>query len=97
MLENQVSPHEDGVEISSFSADIDIVALYGQAARALEIVTIGSTPTIAVETVGSRKRATTRAFTGLTAKLFLGGERGLQVTKILASGTADVTLVRVWL
>jgi hypothetical protein len=95
---NEICPHEDGIELTDFSQDIDILKTYGQPARALEIVTVGANPTIVVETVGSARASTptTRTYTALAAG-FLGGYRGLQVRKIVATGTANVTKARVWL
>jgi|WetSurMetagenome_2_1015567.scaffolds.fasta_scaffold905420_1 hypothetical protein len=90
---NEICPHEDGIEVTDFSADIDIQTTYGQVcARAVEIVTVGATPTIAVVT----GKGQSRTYTALAAG-FLGGSRGLQVRKILATGTSNVTKARIWL
>jgi hypothetical protein len=93
---NEVCPHEDGIEITDLSADIDLVTTYGQAVRAIEIVT-ATTGTLVVTTSRSGRLGVNRTFTQLAAGTWLGGQRGLNVTKIVASGTSNVTRLRVWL
>jgi hypothetical protein len=95
---NEVGPFEDGIELTDFSADIDIYALFGQEARAIEVVA-ASNGSLVVVTPGSARQdtPTTRTFAALAAGTWIGGNRGLQVSKIVASGTTGVTRIRVWL
>jgi hypothetical protein len=95
---NADCPHEDGIEYTDLSSDIDFVALFGQPVRAVEIVT-ATTGTLVVYTMKSGRLATpaTRTFTALAAGSWLGGVRGLNVAKIVASGTTGITKIRVWL
>lgn len=94
----QIGASEDGVELTDFTQDIDLFARFGQAVRAVEIVTATS-GTLVVETPGSASESTptTRTFTGLASGAYLGGRNGLQVNKIIATGTSGITKIWVWL
>jgi hypothetical protein len=95
---NSDSPHEDGIEYSDLSTDIDLVAAFGQPVRAIEIVA-ASSGTLVVTTTRSGRLPTpaNRTFTALAAGNWIGGPRGINVAKIVASGTSGVTKIRVFL
>jgi len=91
---DSIQPGDDVIEYSSFGADINFVALFGQPVRRIDIVTAGS-GAIVLKTRGGQAAAspTNRTLTGL-----LDGDKigPVQVLAIIASGTS-VTKVRVYI
>ena len=92
-----ISPAFDVKEFTNFGADIDLTSsthsYMKRPARAITIVTVGAAPTIVLQMVDPNGAPLNRTLTSLTA-----GEKleALQIRKIIASGTADVTKVRVY-
>lgn len=91
-----ISPAFDVKEFTDFSADLDLMSATHswtkRPARAITIVTVGAAPTLVLQMVNPGA-VTNRTLTGLTA-----GEKleAIQVRKIIATGTADVTKIRVY-
>jgi hypothetical protein len=92
-----VSPAFDVKEFTSFAGDIDLTSAthsyMKRPARAITIVAVGAAPTLVLQMVDPNGAPLNRTLTALTA-----GEKlePIQVRKIIASGTADITKVRVY-
>lgn len=89
MRSDQISPPRLLKEYTDFSQDIDLVAASPEkdsAAVFIRVITVGATPALAVTTVA----AGSGPLTPIAGETIPGRFR-----KILASGTSDVTRVRV--
>ena len=78
------------IDTSALTGDVDLIAIggHGSAARGVRVLTVGSTPTLAL--------ATTSGPSGDAIPVAAGYEFPVQATKILHAGTSGVTSVLAW-
>jgi hypothetical protein len=88
LASNALDSAKAAKQYSSFGSDIDLVLEKGVACRRIRILTTGGAAALALQMLDG----TSVTFTNLVP----GDVEDVQATKILASGTSNVTAVRVY-